>query len=56
MGIPSFYGWLADKYPMVVVDSVEEELVVINRVHIPVDTTNKNPNNIEYDNLYLDMN
>lgn len=41
---------------MVVVDAIEEEPVVIDGVQIPVDTSNKNPNNIEYDNLYLDMN
>ncbi|XP_014509038.1 5'-3' exoribonuclease 3 isoform X2 [Vigna radiata var. radiata] len=56
MGVPSFYRWLAEKYPMVVVDAIEEEPVVIDGVKIPVDTSEKNPNNIEYDNLYLDMN
>lgn len=56
MGVPAFYRWLAEKYPMVVVDSIEEEPVVIDDVKIPVDTSDKNPNNIEYDNLYLDMN
>ncbi|WVZ23313.1 hypothetical protein V8G54_001857 [Vigna mungo] len=56
MGVPTFYRWLAEKYPMVVVDAIEEEPVVIDGVKIPVDTSEKNPNNIEYDNLYLDMN
>ncbi|EXB91256.1 5'-3' exoribonuclease 3 [Morus notabilis] len=49
MGVPSFYRWLVDKYPKVVENAIEETEISLN-------TSLPNPNGIEFDNLYLDMN
>jgi 5'-3' exoribonuclease 2 len=56
MGIPAFFMWLTKKYPRIVVDVVEEMWREINGAQIPPDTSQKNPNGVEYDCLYLDMN
>jgi 5'-3' exonuclease len=49
MGVPSFYRWLINKYPKVAVKASEDKGEC-------VDTSMPNPNGIEFDNLYLDMN
>ncbi|XP_043701517.1 5'-3' exoribonuclease 4-like [Telopea speciosissima] len=56
MGIPSFYRWLVQKYPRSVSEVIEEVPPVVNGVRVPIDTSLPNPNGVEFDNLYLDMN
>ncbi|OMO89064.1 putative 5-3 exonuclease protein [Corchorus capsularis] len=50
MGVPSFYRWLINKYPNIRVQAIQD------KGDDPVDTTSPNPNAMEFDNLYLDMN
>ncbi|XWS73849.1 hypothetical protein CRYUN_Cryun02cG0164500 [Craigia yunnanensis] len=49
MGVPSFYRWLVNKYPDIRVTAIEEK-------GVDIDTSSPNPNGMEFDNLYLDMN
>uniref|UniRef100_UPI00398EDA4E 5'-3' exoribonuclease 2 isoform X2 n=1 Tax=Pristiophorus japonicus TaxID=55135 RepID=UPI00398EDA4E len=56
MGVPAFFRWLSRKYPSIVVHCVEEKGKEVNGVTAPVDGSKPNPNEVEFDNLYLDMN
>ncbi|CAG0918930.1 unnamed protein product [Notodromas monacha] len=57
MGVPAFFRWLSRKYPSVIISCVEDPSYVDEHGNqVPVDTTKPNPNNVEFDNLYLDMN
>lgn len=56
MGVPAFFRWLSRKYPSVIVHCVEQKPVDVNGVSVPNDTSEPNPNGMEFDNLYLDMN
>lgn len=46
MGVPAFFRWLSKKYRSVLSDAVE----------LDEDPSNPNPNGVEYDNFYIDMN
>jgi 5'-3' exoribonuclease 2 len=56
MGVPAFFRWLAEKYPKIVQEVLERRMAVVNGVPIPLDLTEPNPNSVEFDNLYVDMN
>ncbi|PKU60641.1 5'-3' exoribonuclease 4 isoform X1 [Dendrobium catenatum] len=56
MGIPAFYRWLMGKYPLSVIDVRQEDTKSVNGVSVPIDSSRPNPNGVEFDNFYLDMN
>ena len=44
---------VARRYPKIIVDCVEDVGAWVDGQEVPVDTSNPNPNGIEFDNLYL---
>jgi 5'-3' exoribonuclease 2 len=56
MGVPAFYRWLSEKYPKIVSAVLEKRNEVIEGTAIPLNLLEDNPNGVEYDNLYVDMN
>jgi len=57
MGVPSFFRWLARKYPRILVNAIEEYPKTLdNGAVIRPDVSTPNPNDLEFDCLYLDMN
>jgi len=56
MGVAAFFRWLTEKFPKVVSEVLEKRCAVVNGQGFPVDLTQPNPNLVEYDNLYVDMN
>lgn len=48
MGVPALFRWLNEKYPKITSQAIEQEEYL--------DVSSPNPNGIEFDNLYLDMN
>ncbi|KAL8248932.1 hypothetical protein R6Q59_005800 [Mikania micrantha] len=50
MGIPRFYRWLTKTYPDTLCSVVEDDSC------FPPNSSKPNPNGVEFDNLYIDMN
>ena len=46
-GVPAFYRWLSQRYPMIVSDVIEDEPVDIDGHEVPIDTSLPNPNGLE---------
>ncbi|XP_063387514.1 5'-3' exoribonuclease 2 homolog [Cydia fagiglandana] len=56
MGVPAFFRWLSRKYPSVIVECIEQRPQDVDGELVYTDSSLPNPNGVEFDNLYLDMN
>ncbi|KAK0526265.1 5'-3' exoribonuclease 2 [Tilletia horrida] len=61
MGVPALFRWLSKKYPKIIESVVEEDPRTVpgaegEEQELPIDMSKPNPNGIEFDCLYLDMN
>ncbi|KAH8238853.1 hypothetical protein KR038_004666 [Drosophila bunnanda] len=57
MGVPAFFRWLSRKYPSVIIECNEnKQMDPDTGRNTYEDATLPNPNGVEFDNLYLDMN
>ena len=56
MGVPALFKWLVRKYPKSISDCVETPGVMLGEQYVPPDLSKPNPNGIEFDNFYIDMN
>jgi 5'-3' exoribonuclease 2 len=56
MGVARFFRWLTSKYPNILYKFLESKSTFVDGMEIPVDSTKPNPNGVEFDCLYLDLN
>lgn len=62
MGVPALFRWLSAKYPKIIEPVVEVKPAPPDgeesedQTPVTVNILDPNPNGVEFDNLYLDMN
>ncbi|KAL9935222.1 hypothetical protein V8E36_005570 [Tilletia maclaganii] len=61
MGVPALFRWLSKQYPKIIESVVEEDPRKVPGANgedeeVPIDMSGANPNGMEFDCLYLDMN
>ncbi|XP_055680069.1 5'-3' exoribonuclease 2 homolog isoform X1 [Lutzomyia longipalpis] len=56
MGVPAFFRWLSRKYSSVLIECVEKRVTNEDGEEVSECASLPNPNGVEFDNLYLDMN